>query len=242
MDKFLVTMRSHNPVTGPIMVTTSPRFTCPRSCPLRRDANTPTAGLCYAEHGALGGFVWSLLDRTPAGHTFQNGSIRVYGFDELLFLIRRLPEGSLWRHNVAGDLMSNNKVTIDPAALRAITDANRGRRGFTYTHYDVIDNLANRNAIAEANANGFTINLSADTLDEADLLADLNIAPVTVIVPSGTQANLRTPAGRTVVVCPINTHTGISCASCALCARRRSTIIGFPASGRLHHKLSNKET
>lgn len=238
MDRFLITRKSENPITGPIMVTTSPRFTCPVVCPLRKGADTATAGLRYAEHGALGGYVWTLLDRTPAGGSFQNGNIRVYGFDELLYLIRALPPGALWPHNVAGDLPSNNKVTIDRAALRAITAANSGRRGFTFTHYDVVNNLANRQAIAEANSNGFTINLSANSLAEADQLADLRIAPVTVILPANTTQNARTPNGRTVVVCPINTHPGVTCASCGLCARQRSTITGFPASGGLKHKVA----
>src|SRR5688572_10948923 len=92
MDKFLITRRSANRITGPIMATTSPRFTCPRGCPLRKGGDTPTAGLCYAEHGALGGFVWSLLDRTPVGGTILN-NIRVCGFEELLFEIRSLEPG-----------------------------------------------------------------------------------------------------------------------------------------------------
>ncbi len=238
MDKFLITRRSANPVTGPIMVTTSPRVTCPLACPFRKGSDDPLAGLCYAEHGALGGYVWTLLDRTPAGGAFQNGNIRVYGFDELLYLIRALPTGSLWRHNVAGDLPSNNKTTIDRAALRAIVEANKGRRGFTFTHYDVLTNLANRQAIAEANRDGFTVNLSANSLAHADALADLRIAPVTVVMPAGTTENVRTPNGRTVVICPINTHPGTTCASCGLCSRQRSTIVGFPASGGLKHKLT----
>ena len=241
MDKYLITRRSSNPVTGPIMVTTSPRVTCPISCPLRKDADTPTAGLCYAEHGSLGGYVWTLLDRTPAGATFQNGNIKVYGFDELLYVIRSLPSGSLWRHNVAGDLPSNNKVTIDRTGLLAITDANKGRCGFTYTHYDVLTNLANRQAIDEANTNGFVINLSANSLKHADQLADLRIAPVTVILPANTKQNTTTPKGLTVVVCPINTHPGVTCATCGLCARQRSAIIGFPASGGQKHKIAGKD-
>ena len=238
MDKFLITRRSSNPVTGPIMVTTSPRFTCPLACPFRKGGDDPLSGLCYAEHGALGGYVWTLLDRTPAGGTFQNGNIHVYGFDELLYMIRALPPGSLWRHNVAGDLPSNNKTTIDRAALRAIVDANVGRRGFTFTHYDVLTNLANRQAIEDANRGGFTISLSANSLAHADKLADLRIAPVTVVVPTGTNENVRTPNGRTVVICPINTHPGTTCASCGLCSRQRSTVVGFPASGGLKHKLT----
>ena len=238
MDKFLITRRSANPITGPIMVTTSPRFTCPLACPFRKGGVDPLAGLCYAEHGALGGFIWTLLDRTPASGSFQNGNIRVYGFDELLYLIRALPPASMWRHNVAGDLPSNNKTTIDRAALRAIVEANKGRRGFTFTHYDVLTNLANRQAIAEANRDGFTVSLSANSLAHADELADLRIAPVAVVLPAGATENVRTPNGRTVVICPINTHPGTTCASCGLCSRQRSTIVGFPASGGLKHKLT----
>jgi len=115
MDKFLVTRKSENTFTGPIMVTTSPRFTCPRVCAFKKGGDGPLAGLCYAEHGALGGFVWTLLDRTPVGRTMMNG-VRVYGFDEFLFIVRSLKPGTLWRHNIAGDLASNNQATIDRAA------------------------------------------------------------------------------------------------------------------------------
>jgi hypothetical protein len=237
VDKFLITRRSENPVTGPILVTTSPRVTCPSSCPLRKGGDQPTAGLCYAEHGSLGGYVWSLLDKTPAGRTSMNGT-RVYGFDELLYVIRSLSPGSLWRHNAAGDLISNNKTTIDCAALRALVDANRGRRGFTFTHYDVLTNLVNREAILTANRNGFTINLSGNSIAHADQLADLRIGPVTTILPATTRKNERTPKGRTVVICPTFTHPGVTCATCGLCARQRSTIIGFPAIGGQKHKVT----
>lgn len=236
MDKYLITRKTANKITGPIMVTTSPRMTCPLSCAFRKGGEGPLAGVCYAEHGALGGFVWTLLDRAQSGQTIMN-DIRVHDFVELLYAIRSQPSGSLWRHNVAGDLPSNNRTTVDAAALRAIVDANRGRRGFTFTHYDVLTNLANRAMIADANKNGFTINLSGNSLEHADQLADLRIAPVTVILPASAKRNTTTPKGRTVVICPTNTH-GVTCAECGLCARQRSTIIGFPASGGQKHTIN----
>ncbi len=240
MDKYLITQRTANPITGPIMVTTSPRFSCPLSCAFRKHGPSPMAGVCYAEHGALGGYVWTLLDRSPAGRSIMNG-VRIYDFSELLYAIRSQPPGALWRHNIAGDLPSNNRVTIDRTALQAIVAANTGRRGFTFTHFDVLTNLANRQAIQEANANGFTINLSGNSLEHADKLADLRIAPVTVILPAGTDQNTTTPKGRTVVICPTSTH-GVTCADCGLCARSsRSTIVGFPASGGSKHRI-NKGT
>lgn len=238
MDKFLIVRKSENVHTGPIMVTTSPRATCPFACPLRKHADTPTAGVCYAEHGALGGWVWNLLDRLPVGGSYQNGNIKIYGFDELLYFVRALESGTLWRHNIAGDLASNNKTTIDRTALRLLVDANRGRRGFTFTHYDVLTNLANRDAVKEANAAGFTINLSANSLDHADRLAELRIAPVTVILPPEVADNTATPMGHAVVICPTYTTPGVTCATCGLCARQRSTIIGFPAVGGLQHKIT----
>src|SRR6266700_677853 len=235
VDKFLVTRVSENRGTGTILVTTSPRFTCPLSCAFRKGGNGATAGLCYAEHGALGGYVWTRLDRSTVGSLVLNGA-RIYGFDDLLFIVRSLQPGSLWRHNVAGDLPSNDRITIDTAALRAIVDANQNRRGFTFTHYDVLTNSINRDGIKEANANGFTINLSGNSLAHADQLADLGIGPVTVILPAETKQNTKTPKGRTVVVCPSNTR-GVTCAKCGLCARQRSTIIGFPASGGQKHMV-----
>jgi hypothetical protein len=159
----------------------------------------------------------------------------------MLYAIRSLPSGSLWRHNVAGDLTSNDKVTIDRAAVRVITDANKGRCGFTCTHYDVLTNLANRQAIDEANRSGFAINLSANSLKHADQLADLRIAPITVILPANAKQNTTTPKGRTVVIRPINTHPGVTCATCGLCARQRSIIIGFPASRGQKHKITGKD-
>jgi hypothetical protein len=241
VDKFLIVRKSENIHTGPIMVTTSPRVTCPFECPLRRSASTPTAAVCYAEHGALGGFVWTLLDRLPVGGSYQNGNIKVYGFGELLFRIRALPPGSLWRHNIAGDLISNNRTTIDTVALKLLVEANRGRRGFTFTHFDVLTNLVNREAVRHANKNGFTINLSANSLAHADELLDLGLAPVTVILPSYVDANTTTPKGRTVVICPTYTAEGVTCATCGLCARQRSTVVGFPAIGGKQHLVTGEE-
>jgi hypothetical protein len=238
MDKFLITRKSQNPITGPILVTTSPRRTCPLSCPLRKTADTAAAGACYAEHGMLGGFIWTALDRTPAGGTFQKGRIKVHSFDELLAEIRNLPAGSVWRHNQAGDLPTDDQITIDRAKLDHIVAANQGRRGFTFTHFDVIENVANRDAVADANARGFTINLSGNALDHADALAETACGPVTTLVPSDQPANTATPAGRKVVICPARTHAHVTCSSCRLCTRQRDFIIAFPALGRGRTKIS----
>ncbi len=157
--------------------------------------------------------------------------IPVYSFKDLERTIQQLPEGTLWRHNQAGDLPSDDKRNIARDRLRNLTAANQGRRGFTYTHFDVVKNKANRAAVREANANGFTVNLSADSLEEADALADTNCGPVTVVVSSDQMTNTHTPAGRTVVICPARVRNDMTCATCGICAAQRKAIIGFPALG-----------
>ncbi len=238
MQKFLITQKSQNPITGPIMVTTSPRNTCPLNCPLRKSGNTAMAGACYAEHGMLGGFLWTPLDRTPVHGSFQKGRIKVRSFDELLEAIRNLPPAAIWRHNQAGDLPTHDQVAIDGIALQQLVQANRGRNGFTYTHFDVIEHAGNRAAIKQANAQGFTINLSGNSLRHADALADTKCAPVTSVVPSHQTSNTTTPAGRKVVICPARTHKDVTCSSCRLCARQRDFVITFPALGRGRSKIT----
>lgn len=79
---------------------------------------------------------------------------------------------------------------------------------------------------------GFTINLSGNNLGHADTLADLNIGPVVVVLPSAVKTNTVTPKGRKVVVCPATQRDDVSCATCGLCQKaRRSVIVGFPAHG-----------
>ncbi len=90
MEKFLITEKSHNRITGPMMVTTSPRRSCPVACPLRKTANSDTKGGCYAEHGFLGGFIWTKLDRLELGQSFKQGQIKVYSLDDLTHRIRAL--------------------------------------------------------------------------------------------------------------------------------------------------------
>jgi hypothetical protein len=87
-------------------------------------------------------------------------------------------------------------------------------------------------SIAAANADGFTINLSANNLAHADELAALDIGPVAVVLPAGFDGrHTQTPAGRRVAQCPA-TYRDTTCADCGLCAKRdRKVIVGFPAHG-----------
>lgn len=212
-------MPSRNAKTGPIFVSTSSAATCPTTCPF----NNANKGGCYADSGPLA-MHWRKVTKGERGGTFE----------ALLDKIARLPKGQLWRHNQAGDLAGLGDM-LDIEALSLLVRANRGRKGFTYTHKP-LTTQAERDAIRDANKGGFTVNLSANNLAHADRLADLGIAPVAVVLPSDATSNMTTPQGRKVVVCPATQRDDVSCATCGLCALQRDAIVGFPAHGTSKRK------
>ncbi len=184
----------------------SERGTCPSSCSLY-DAG------CYAGYGHLGSH-WRAVEH------------RGLPWAEFLARVRALPHGQLWRHNVAGDLAGAG-TTVDYVRLAELVDANRGRRGFTFTH----KTLASDVVLAAAQL-GFVINVSLDALALADAPHVKDI-PATVLLPSDAPGSLRTPQGRHVVVCPAQMATEATCASCQLCSRaNRKAVIGFRAHGQ----------
>ena len=221
MEYVSIQTKSGNRKTGPIPVTITSKETCPNACPLKGNG-------CYAESWPLG-LHWQRVTEETAKQTDPNKTLEA---------IRALPDGQLWRHNQAGDLPGKGN-RIRARDLRALVEASRGKRGFTYTHKPPTQrNLA---LIREANDNGFTVNLSANNLSHADELADTQAGPVVAVLPADVQGNveIRTPAGRRVVVCPATYRDDVSCSSCALCAiPDRKVIIGFPAHGTSRRKAS----
>lgn len=202
---------SRNRKTGPIPVTTTSANSCPPTCSFKANG-------CYAESGPLA-IHWNAVSRGRRGSSF----------DELLQEITTLRRHALWRHNQAGDLTPEAPGVIDARLLTRLAMANRGRRGFTYTHY--LPTAVNQIAILSANRLGFTVNLSAESLAQADAYADLGIAPVVVVLRQGATKSTRTPAGRQVIVCPASTGNS-DCLNCGICQQRdRAAIIGFPAHG-----------
>lgn len=204
---------SENRKTGPIPQSYSPSISCPTTCALKG------AG-CYGETGMTRIF-WNRLDRGLIG----------LSWDEFLSKIRKIEPGRLWRHNVVGDLGDGGGARLDQPRLRQLVAANRGRKGFTYTHLG-LDGEGEREAVQEANARGFTVNLSADTLQKADSLRETVSAPVVVIVPSDPASwPSQTPEGRRILVCPATTH-GKTCLECRLCYKAdRNFLVGFPSHG-----------
>lgn len=210
--KFHITLKSSNAKVGKIPVSTSSENTCPSSCPLKGKG-------CYAGAGPLA-LHWKKM---------SNGLNNAVDYHTFIEVIKSLPAGQIWRHNQAGDLMGED-LKIDSLGLIELVNANKGKKGYTYTHKTQL--TENHDLIKKANKEGFTINLSADNLNHADKLKSLNIGPVVVVLPINQKENLVTPAGNKVVVCPATQKDNVSCSSCQLCQKaNRSVIVGFPAHG-----------
>ena len=204
MTQALFVLKSSNRKTGPMPVSYIGRDSCPSSCPHYRTS-------CYAEGG-------------PARLAWNRAANPWKDYCES---VASLPAGTLWRHAVAGDLPGQGS-RVNMTELRQLVKANRGKRGFTFTHKKTPGAL---DAIRWANDEGFTVNLSADNLAEADRLWQTGAGPVVALVPSDAPAKLKTPGGLSVAVCPAQLRD-TSCTECQLCSRPgRAVIVGFRAHG-----------
>lgn len=217
-----LTPKSKNVKTGPIPVSTSSKKFCPDSCVFKGNG-------CYAESGPLA-IHWSYVSKGERGLEWT----------DFLDSIRGLEKDTLWRHNQAGDLVGQNEK-IDARKLAELVDANKGRNGFTYTHYpmlaeDVKSDIYttaekevvaywNRTNVKAANENGFTINLSANGKAHAKKLKALGIAPVVSVVPEDFKTDDE------IVVCPAITRLFVTCENCGLCQKQRNKVVGFPVHG-----------
>lgn len=212
-----LTRVSHNSKTGTIAVSSTSAVSCPDSCPLKKNG-------CYAEM-SFAGIHWRKLDNPEYG----------YSWDEYCAQVKALPKHHKLRHNVAGDLPHNNGF-INAGMLGQLVAASKRIQAFTYTHHAV--NPHNAELIKSANRDGFTINLSANNLSQADEYKRLNIGPVVVLMPETCDKVTTTPAGNTVIQCPATYMEDMDCNKCIICANAtRKAIIGFPAHGAAKRKV-----
>lgn len=212
---------SMNVKLGAIPCSTSSPSTCPRSCAWFGRG-------CYAEAHYIGAR-WRQVAKT--GMTWYRFCAE----------IASLPPGQLWRHNEAGDLPGYGEH-VDEVLLDELVKANDGRRGFTFTHKHSL--RSNRPAIEAANAAGFAINLSLDSLAQVDEKREQGWrVPLTVVVPSDAPQHMRTPGGAHVIVCPAQVREEVTCSSCGMCALpRRKAVIAFRAHGHSANLVSRAAT
>jgi hypothetical protein len=212
MAQVALTAVSSNVKTGPIPTSTSDRATCPTTCPFYDKG-------CYAKSGPQA-IHWSKVSNAERGVTY----------DQFVEQVRKIQRGQLWRHNVSGDLQHNDG-NIDYLKLRKLIDANKGRKGFTYSHH--VLNEHNVICLQNANGMGFTVNASCESVDDADRVMTEHQIPAVAVIPSTESRRFfNTSSGRKVIVCPATIHENVTCSTCGLCQKAdREFVIAFPAHG-----------
>jgi hypothetical protein len=152
--------------------------------------------------------------------------------------ISALPANTLWRHNVSGDL-PGDRDTISKSAVKNLVDANQGKRGFTYTHYPM--DRHNSALIRKANKNGFTINASANNLNQASQYHKRGLPTVTIVSENEHGAEWRKieRGNMSVIQCPAE-YKQTDCKACKLCSHAtRKTVVGFTVHGSQKQRAEN---
>jgi len=223
--KFHFVKKSGNKKTGIMPVTYNSRQTCPTDCIFKKE----NSGGCYAETGYHTRLNWDKVTRGERGGTFK----------ELLENIKALKPGTIWRACVAGDIPANINGEISRTYIKGLTAANKGLKGYTYTHrkLNVGENIS---LLKTANKQGLTINISTETETAADNVIKNKLPAVMVVKSTETRNAWTTKGGNKVVVCLAQT-AGKSCIDCKLCQERPSAnnrlIIAFKAHGNQAKKI-----
>lgn len=225
-----LTMVSNNRKVGPVPVSTVEKDSCPNSCPLR-DTD------CYARFGPLG-IHWKKVSKGDRGGNW----------DLFCRAVARFWKGQPWRHAQAGDAPKDKELSddktdrIDRDKFIQLGKAAKHTKGWTYTHYDMEDQH-NAEVVRDMNKlGGLVVNMSADSLTQADTYYQLGVGPVATILPKDAPSRgNKTPGGVPITICPAQEVDDMSCARCMLCQKKdRKVIVGFRAHGTASKRLSKK--
>lgn len=183
------------------------------------------AAACYAEAGYYTRTHWDKVSKGERG----------FPFGEFITAVCNLPKGSMFRHNVAGDLWhEEGKINFHKLLKLARATAHL-KAAWTYTHHKLT--AANLLRIRGAIALRFTVNASCESRTTAADLVKRGIPAVVVVEPDFTGTAIAD--GVRIVQCPATRNgSGVTCATCGgkngrpLCAvADRGFAIAFPAHG-----------
>jgi len=227
MTTFHLSKKSSNKKLGGLPASTTSADSCPTSCGLYN--------LCYAKKGPQS-WHWAKVNKGTRGTDWPS----------FLSQIEKLKPGSLFRHNVSGDLPTVGGLldTVKLDQLQCST-VNAGISLYTYTHWHTDPNYskANLDAIKRFSQPGFVINLSTEDVGKAahykTLGFDVVITNTTVFefAVKAIQDNkkplqivstedLANPVK--VIPCPEQYTNSATCATCKLCSRyNRDYVIAF---------------
>jgi len=219
-----LTMKSKNSKVGPMPASTTSEETCPPTCQFI----VKLKKTCYPKVGFFTRLHWDAVSSGLRGDNWGGFCLRVKTF----------PSGQRWRHNVAGDLYGH-RGRLNRRNCLLLARSAKHTRGWTYTHYRGAKNLA---TVRQMNRiGGFTVNMSADTMSEADMFFSSGLPTVVVLPMDAPHRGNFTPKGVPIVVCPAQTQPDMTCLQCGLCQiGQRKSIVGFLAHAKNAKSISER--
>jgi hypothetical protein len=203
-----------------VYASTTSANSCPTTCGM--------FAKCYAKKGPQS-WHWKKV----------NNGDRGTDWDTFCSQVEKLKPGTLFRHNVSGDLPTIGE-TIDTVKLDQLQCAvtNSGAKFYTYTHWNV--SQTNRDIIKRFSQYGFTINVSTETIRTAAKyhLEGLDVVITDTALFKFAVNNLKEYKQPTkikycgeavkVIPCPEQYTDSATCATCKLCTRvNRDFVIAF---------------
>ena len=228
MTTFHLTTKSSNKKLGGLPASTTSADSCPLTCGLYH--------VCYAKKGPQS-WHWAKVNKGTRGTDWPS----------FLSQVEKLKPGSLFRHNVSGDLPTINGGLLDVVKLDqlqcATTNANVGLYTYTHWHTDKTFGKTNVDSIKRFSQPGFVINISTETIEDAAFYkatgCDVVITNTTVFdfavraIKDNKQPlqivsteDLTEPVK--VIPCPEQYTESATCKTCKLCSRyNRDYVIAF---------------
>ena len=229
---------------GNITTTRTTTDTCPPSCPLMDEG-------CYDQHGN------SNIHRTK----HDRDEYTSYSFDEFLAHVRNFT--ATFRFAGGGDLWGKGDRIDRRKLSQFANECDEWRREpIIYSHKPIEGvhargSKANRQAnlkalqLVQEQSDKVTVNVSCDSLKEADSAVELGLEAVVVLPHDANEKGhvSFTPEGRKVLHCPA-TWSKVTCGgtpftkACgngkAICAQRGHPVVGFPGHGPKKRQISER--
>lgn len=209
LPRFFAVAHSQNIKTGDIPQTYTSHNSCPVRCPFHKNG-------CYADNFGTN-FQWKRADNGMTVTELKK------------WVEKNTEKGALIRHNVGGDIAIPGTSNVSPLLLGRLLDAFTDRKAYSYTHCEITEE--NAEFLRYSNSHGFVISFSCETVEEVDKARALGV-PAVLTVTEFPTASAVTPEGHFLVPCPAQTHEGMTCKKCRLCANpNRDSVVCFLAHG-----------